>query len=92
MRRLEVGAADLAARDVGMTASTTRLRWQSNRPLIRCRLPGPQLGADRELAGEMASAPAAKAAASSWRMWIQSIFFCLRSESVKPFSESPTTP
>ena len=27
-------------------ASTgTRLRWQSNRPLIRCRLPGPQLPA-----------------------------------------------
>ena len=75
-------------------ASTgTRLRWQSNRPLIRCRLPGPQLPAQTASSPvRWASAPAAKAAASSWRMWIQSIFFCLRSESVKPFEESPTTP
>ena len=35
-------------------ASTgTRLRWASKSPLIRCRLPGPQLrGADGQLAGE----------------------------------------
>ena len=32
----------------------TRERWQSNRPLIRCRLPGPQLPAQTaRLAGDM---------------------------------------
>ena len=42
------------ARDVGGDRRTgTRLRWQSNRPLIRCRLPARSFGADGELAGEV---------------------------------------
>jgi hypothetical protein len=36
--------------------------------------------------------PAAKAAPSSWRMCTHSTVFKRRRLSVKPFSESPTTP
>ena len=56
-------------------ASTgTWLRWQSNRPLMRCRLPGPQLPAQTARRPVIAaSAPAAKAATSSWRTCIQAI-------------------
>ena len=52
----------------------TRERWQSNRPLMRCRLPGPQLPAQTASSPvRCASAPAAKAATSSWRTCSHSI-------------------
>ena len=60
-----------------MASTGTPLRWQSNRPLIRCRLPGPQLPAQTASSPvRCASAPAAKAALSSWRMCIHSIASC----------------
>ena len=61
-------------------ASTgTRERWQSNRPLMRCRLPGPQLPAQTASSPvRCASAPAAKAATSSCRTWTHSILPCRR--------------
>ncbi len=75
-------------------ASTgTWLRWQSNRPLIRCRLPGPQLPAQTaSLPVTAASAPAAKAAVSSWRVCDQLILPSRRRLSDSPFRLSPVTP
>ena len=78
MRRLEIVDADLACSGYARRsrAPGTPLRWQSNRPLIRCRLPGPQLPAQTaSLPVRCASAPAAKAAPSSCRMWIHSMRF-----------------
>ena len=49
-----------------MPSTGTRERWQSNRPMMRCRLPGPQLPAQTASSPvRCASAPAAKAATSS---------------------------
>ena len=76
-----------------MARTGTRERWQSNRPLIRCRLPGPHDPAQTANSPvSAASAPAANAATSSWRVWIQSMSPRRRSESVIPFRLSPTTP
>ena len=75
-------------------ASTgTRLRWQSYRPLIRCRLPGPQLPAQTASSPvRCASAPAAKAAGLLVAHVHPFDRRLRRSESVRPFSESPATP
>ena len=75
-------------------ASTgTRLRLASNRPLIRCRLPGPQLPAHTANSPvSVASAAAANPAASSCRTCCQAIVPSRRSASVNPFSESPGMP
>ena len=75
-------------------ASTgTRERWQSKRPLMRCRLPGPQLPAQTASSPvRCASAPAAKAPTSSCRIWIHSILPWRRIASVRPFRLSPTIP
>jgi hypothetical protein len=93
MRLLEIAAADLGLGICAAIASTgTRLRCASNRPLMRCRLPGPQLPAQPARAPVIcASAAAAKAATSSWRTCIQRMRV-LRNASVKPLSESPTMP
>ena len=78
-------------------ASTgTRLRFASNRPLMKCRLPGPHEPATTASSPfSSASAPAANAAASSWRMcihWSASLPLSRRSASVKALSESPGRP
>src|ERR1700741_3658861 len=60
---------------------------------MKCRLPGPQVPAQAVRSPvSCASAPAAKAPASSWRIWTHSIDLLRRRESVMPFSESPATP
>jgi hypothetical protein len=71
MRLLEVLGADLRARDVcgdrqhGHSTAPQGIwirwasRWASNRPLIRCRLPGPQLPA------HTASCPVSAASAAT---------------------------
>src|SRR5215831_17005563 len=60
---------------------------------MRWRLPGPQLPAQAASSPvKWASAPAANAATSSCRTWIQESPSCCRIESVMPFSESPETP
>src|SRR5437899_3793934 len=62
-----------------------RLRWQSYNPLIRCRLPGPQLPTQTDSCPvTCASAPAANAAVSSWRTAIHSMDWRPRIESVIP--------
>ena len=75
-------------------ASTgTPLRWQSNRPLIRCRLPGPQLPAQTaKLAGQVrfGAGGEGRGLLVPHVDPIDAPF--RRSASVKPFSESPTTP
>src|SRR5713226_6635794 len=76
-----------------MPSTGTRERWQSKRPLMRCRLPGPQLPAQTASSPvRCASAPAAKAATSSCRTWTHSILPWRRIESVRPFRLSPTIP
>ena len=94
MGLLEIAPADLLPRDVAAIASTgTRLRFASNRPLIRCKLPGPQLPAHTASSPvSAASAVAANAAASSCRTCSQVIPPSRRSASVNPFSESPGIP
>ena len=69
----------------------TRLRLASNSPLIRCRLPGPQLPA-HTASSPVSAAAAANPAASSCRTCSQVISPSRRSASVKPFSESPGSP
>ena len=57
-----------------MASTGTRLRWASIRPLIRCRLPGPQLAAHTASCPVIAASPAAaKAAASSCRTCCQAM-------------------
>src|SRR5271165_2561789 len=75
-------------------ASTgTRLRLASNRPLIRCRFPGPQLAAQTASWPVIAASPAAaNAAASSWRTCSHATSPSRRSASVKPLIESPGSP
>ena len=76
-----------------MASTGTRLRLASNRPLIRCRLPGPQLAAHTASSPVSAASPAAaNAAASSCRTCSQAIPPSRRSASVNPFSESPGIP
>src|SRR5262245_8476992 len=76
-----------------MASTGTRLRWQSYSPLIKCRLPGPQLPAHTARWPERcASAPAAKAAVSSCLTGIHRSWSCRRMASVIPLSESPATP
>ena len=76
-----------------MASTGTPLRLASNRPLIRCRLPGPQLAAHTASSPvSAASAAAAKAAASSCRTCSQVSVPSRRSASVNPFSESPGIP
>ena len=76
-----------------MASTGTRLRWQSNRPLIRCRLPGPQLPAQTASRPvSAASAPAAKAADSSCRTCIHSMRPSRRRLSFRPLRLSPVTP
>ncbi len=68
------------------------LRWASNSPLIRCKFPGPQLPAHTaKLPVSWASAPAAKAAASSWRTSTH-LSVLRRRASVTGLRLSPTTP
>ncbi len=60
---------------------------------MRWRLPGPQEPAQAaSLPVSWASAPAAKAATSSWLTWIQSIARLRRMASTTGFRLSPTTP
>jgi hypothetical protein len=62
-------------------------------PLMRCRLPGPQLPAQTASSPvRCASAPAAKAATSSCRTCTHSILPWRRIASVSPFRLSPTMP
>ena len=70
------------------------LRWQSKRPLIRWRFPGPQLPAHAvSFPVSCASAPAANAPDSSLRTWMNSSLPPLRRmASVTGFRLSPTTP
>src|SRR6201996_7525135 len=76
-----------------MARTGTRLRLASNSPLIRCRLPGPQLPAHTASSPvSAASAAAAKPAASSCLTCSQVISPSRRSASVNPFSESPGSP
>jgi hypothetical protein len=76
-----------------MASTGTRLLLASNSPLIRCRLPGPQLPAHTASSRvSAASAPAANAAASSCRTCCQVISPSRRNASVNPFSESPGSP
>src|ERR1700722_13767751 len=71
----------------------TRLRLASNRPLIRCRLPGPQLPAHTARSPVSPASPAAaNAAASSCRTCCQAMPPSRRIASVNPFSESPGIP
>lgn len=68
-------------------------RCASYRPLMRWRLPGPQEPAQAvSLPVIWASAPAAKAAVSSCRTWIQSIAELRRMASTTGLRLSPTTP
>jgi hypothetical protein len=76
-----------------MASTGTLLRLASNRPLIRCRLPGPQLAAHTASSPVSAASPAAaNAAASSCRTCSQVIVPSRRIASVNPFSESPGIP
>ena len=76
-----------------MASTGTELRLASNRPLIRCRLPGPQLAAHTASSPVSAASPAAaNAAASSCRTCSHAIVPSRRSESVNPFRESPGIP
>src|SRR5215471_16499288 len=76
-----------------MARTGTRLRLASNSPLIRCRLPGPQLPAQTARSPvSAASAAAANPAASSCRTCSQAISPSRRIASVNPFSESPGIP
>ncbi len=76
-----------------MASTGTRLRFASNRPLIRCRLPGPQLPAHTASSPVSAASPAAaNAAASSCRTCPQVISPSRRNASVNPFSECPGIP
>src|ERR1700678_3244036 len=76
-----------------MASTGTRLRFASNSPLIRCRLPGPQLPAHTASSPvSAASAAAANPAASSCRTCSQVISPSRRSASVNPLSESPGSP
>ncbi len=76
-----------------MASTGTALRLASNRPLIRCRLPGPQLAAHTASSPvSAASAAAANPAASSCRTCSQAMVPSRRSASVNPFSESPGIP
>ncbi len=72
-----------------MASTGTRLRLASNSPLIRCRLPGPQLPPHTASSPvSAASAAAANAAASSCRTCSQVMPPSRRSTSVNPFTES----
>src|SRR4249919_755804 len=79
---------------VAMANTGAALRWQSYSPLTRCRLPGPD--DPRTAVGRpeiWASAPAAKAPASSLRTCTNSMSAsCRRSASTIGFAESPTMP
>ncbi len=76
-----------------MASTGTRLRFASYRPLIRCRLPGPQLAAHTASWPVSAASPAAaNAAASSCRTCSQVIEPSRRSASVNPLIESPGIP
>ena len=76
-----------------MASTGTRLRFASYRPLIRCRLPGPQLAAHTASWPVSAASPAAaNAAASSCRTCSQVIEPSRRNASVNPFTESPGIP
>jgi hypothetical protein len=76
-----------------MASTGTLLRLASNSPLIRCRLPGPQLPAQTASSPvSAASAAAANPAASSCRTCSQVISPSRRSASVNPLSESPGIP
>ena len=62
------------SRAVATIGTGTRDRWASKSPLMRCRFPGPQLAAHTASSPVIAaSAPAANAAASSWRTCSQVI-------------------
>jgi hypothetical protein len=72
-RRLRVGFLEIPRTDsaegmcAAMASTGTRDRWPSNRPLMGCRLPGPQLPAQTaSFPVRCASAPAANAATSSF--------------------------
>src|SRR5699024_8038315 len=68
-------------------------RCASNRPWIRCVLPGPQEPAHTaSFPVSRASAPAAKAPASSLRTCTHSMPSVVRTASTTGLSESPTTP
>ena len=76
-----------------MASTGTRLRCASKSPLIRCRLPGPQLPA--QTASRLvraASAAAAKPAVSSWRTCSQLKCSARRMASVRPLRLSPGSP
>ena len=76
-----------------MANTGTRLRLASNKPLIKCRLPGPQLPAHTASCPvTAASAAAANPAASSCRTCSQVISPSRRSASMNPFTESPGIP
>src|SRR4029078_10676175 len=79
---------------VAMAKTGAALRWQSYSPLSRCRLPGPDDPSTAVGRPEIcASAPAAKAPASSLRTWTNSMSAsCLRRASTIGFAESPTMP
>jgi len=78
---------------VAIASTGTRLRFASYRPLIRCRLPGPQLAAHTASSPvSAASAAAANAAPSSCRTCCQAMPPSRRSASVNPFAESPGIP
>lgn len=71
----------------------TRLRWQSNSPLIRCKFPGPHdpaHTAKRSLAAT--SAPAANAAASSCRTCMKRMRPSLVSSAWSALRLSPVKP
>jgi hypothetical protein len=76
-----------------MASTGTPLRFASNKPLIRCRVPGPQLAAHTASSPvSAAAAAAANAAASSCRTCSQVMVPSRRIASVNPFSESPGIP
>src|SRR6188472_2268046 len=79
---------------VAIANTGAALRWQSYSPLTRCRLPGPDDPSTAVGRPEIcASAPAAKAPASSLRTWTNSMSdSCRRSASTIGFAESPTMP
>ena len=75
-------------------ASTGRReRLASYSPLMRWRLPGPHEPAHAVSRPVTSASPAAaKAAASSWRTWTQSMPGVRRTASTTGLSESPTMP
>ena len=79
---------------VAMAKTGAALRWQSYNPLSRCRLPGPDDPSTAVGRPEIcASAPAAKAPASSLRTCTNSMSdSCRRRASTIGFAESPTMP